>query len=645
MASSFGLTRKQVAMLAVIIFGTFIGVLNMTLVTPALPSIMRDTHVDASVAQWLTTGFTLVTAVMIPITAFFTDRFSVRNVFLAAMGLFTLGSLLAGWGPSFGVVLAGRLVQSAGEGVMMPLVGTVLMKTFPVERRGTAMGLFGIVIAFAPAIGPTLAGIIIDNATWHDLFYIVTVLSAAVVVAAFFVLERGRGERPDTRLDIPSVAASTVGFGSLLYGLSSVGSKGFDVVAGVTMAVGAVVLVFFFRRQLTMEQPMLRVSVLSNRRFLVSVVITMVVQAGLMAASVLMPIYLQNLRGFSATTTGLVMLPGAIIMGLMGLVAGRMFDKNGPRLLSLVGTGILAVTTFGFGFMNDSVGIAFLTALFTVRLFGMSLVNMPINTWGMNALDASLINHGNSVVNTLRQVAGALGTAVIVSVYTSVSTASTGELDPIHAGIHGFNMAFLVAGTLCLAGFVLTVLFVRDKPGETAKSDPDNARRTVLESVMRRDVYTLPANATVFDALRLFVERGISAAPLVDASGKAVGFVSDGDVLRFMSTRTQTVVDPIVLMSQTISDTAEGEGFSHKLDALMKMPAREIGARGVIGVDVHADLPEVCRVLGDNHLKKVAVLDEGRIVGVINRSDIAQYAMRLYVESRSGETAGAHAAA
>ena len=446
---SFGLTRKQVLMLVVMIFGTFIAVLNQTLVTPALPSIMADTGVNANTAQWLTTGFTLVNAIMIPITAFLTDRFSMRNLFLVAMAVFALGSALAGWGPNFPVILAGRLVQAAGEGVMMPLVMTELMLMFPVERRGTAMGLYGLVIGFAPALGPTAAGLIIDKASWHDLFFIVAGLSVVIWVFSAIVLEHGKGAHADATLDIPSVISSTLGFGALLYGLSVIGSDGVSVAAAVSVVAGALILVYFFRRQLKMEQPMLQVRVLANRKFLIATIIGMVVQGALMAAGILVPIYLQSLRGFSATTSGLVLLPGAVIMALMGLVAGRLFDKHGPRALSLIGTGVLTLTTFGFALLGDSTSLAWITVLYTVRLFSLSLVNMPINTWGMNALDNRLMNHGTSVSNTFRQVAGSLGTAVIVSVSTAVTSAASSTMDATHAGIHGTNMAFVVAGCLC----------------------------------------------------------------------------------------------------------------------------------------------------------------------------------------------------
>ena len=636
-----GLSRKQIVMLAVLVFGTFVTVLNQTVVAPALPSVMAEMSVDASTAQWLTTGFTLVNAIMIPITAFLTDRFTTKRLFLVSMVIFTAGSALAGWGPSFAVLLLGRLVQAAGAGILMPLVMTVLMWTFPVDKRGTAMGLFGIVIAFGPAIGPTVAGVIIDRYTWHDMFYIITVLSAIVVLIGVFVLQKGGDTNKDVTLDVPSVILSSVGFGGLLYGLSTIGSYGLraDAIAGTL--VGVVALVFFFRRQLKMEHPMLQVRVLQNRKFLIATIIGMLVQGALLAAGILVPIYLQSLMGYSATVSGLVLLPGAIIMGAMGPIAGRLFDKHGPRVLSIIGMGVLTVTTFCFAFLGTETGLITLTLLYTVRLFSLSLVNMPITTWGMNALDNELVNHGTSVNNTFRQVAGSLGTAIIVSASTIATNATSRVMTPTQASIFGIDVAFALAGVLCLIGFIMVVALVKNKPGETAELDKDNARRTVLESIMKRDVFTLPANATVAEAMQVLVDKHISAAPLVDEQGQAVGFVSDGDIMRYLSKRSTMMMDPVVMIMQTVNADGGNKDFARKLDELMTMPAKSIGAKGIIGVDVHADLPEVCRVLGENHLKKVPVLDEGQVVGVINRSDITHYSMEQYLAERDAVDAPA----
>ena len=632
--ASWGLTRKQIIMLIVLVFGTFVTVLNQTVVAPALPSIMSEMSVDAAVAQWLTTGFTLVNAIMVPITAFLTDRFTTRRLFLASMVLFTAGTALAAWGPNFPVLLAGRLVQAAGAGILMPLVMTVLMWTFPVDRRGTAMGVFGIVIAFAPAAGPTVAGIIIDQANWHVMFWIIAVLCAAVIVFAAAALERGGETNKDVKLDVASVILSTLGFGGLLYGLSAIGSYGVTADSAGGVIIGVIALAFFFRRQLRMEQPMLQVRVLTNRRFLIATIIVMLVQGALLAGGILIPILLQSYMGFSATTSGLVLLPGAIVMGAMGPVAGRLFDKHGPRVLAVIGTGVLALTTATFMFMGPGMGLITLTVIYTVRLFSLSLVNMPISTWGMNALPDKLMNHGTSVQNTFRQVAGSLGTAVIVSASTVATNMVSGSTDAVTAGVFGIHAAFAVATALSVLGFVLTVALVRNKPGDEAAADEDNAHRSLIERIMKRDVYTLPENATVLEAMQLLVNNHISAAPLVDAAGKPTGFISDGDIMRYLSKRGQMIMDPVVMIVQTVDAYSDHKDYAHKLEHLMGMKASDIGAKGIIGVSVHADLPEVCRVLGENHLKKVPVLEDGVIVGVINRSDITHFSMEKYLEER-----------
>lgn len=632
--ANWGLTRKQIIMLIVLVFGTFLTVLNQTVVAPALPSIMSEMSVDAAVAQWLTTGFTLVNAIMVPITAFLTDRFTTRRLFLASMVLFTAGTALAAWGPNFPVLLAGRLVQAAGAGILMPLVMTVLMWTFPVDRRGTAMGVFGIVIAFAPAAGPTVAGIIIDQANWHVMFWIIAVLCAAVIVFAAAALERGGKTNKDVKLDVVSVALSTLGFGGLLYGLSAIGSYGVTADSAGGVIIGVIALAFFFRRQLRMEQPMLQVRVLTNRKFLIATIIVMLVQGALLAGGILIPILLQSYMGFSATTSGLVLLPGAIVMGAMGPVAGRLFDKHGPRVLAVIGTGVLALTTAMFMFMGPGMGLITLTVIYTVRLFSLSLVNMPISTWGMNALPDKLMNHGTSVQNTFRQVAGSLGTAVIVSASTVATNMVSGSTDAVTAGVFGIHAAFAVATALCVLGFVLTVALVRNKPGDEAAADEDNAHRSLIERIMKRDVYTLPENATVLEAMQLLVNNHISAAPLVDAAGKPTGFISDGDIMRYLSKRGQMIMDPVVMIVQTVDAYSDRKDYVHKLEHLMGMKASDIGAKGIIGVSAHADLPEVCRVLGENHLKKVPVLEDGIIVGVINRSDITHFSMEKYLEER-----------
>lgn len=626
-----GITHRQTVMIVLLLFGTFVTVLNQTVVAPALPSIMVDMDINAATGQWLTTGFTLVNAIMVPVTAFLIDRFSIRNLFLFSMAIFALGSLGAAWGPNFPVLLGGRIVQAIGTGVLMPMVMTVLMLTFPLERRGFAMGLFGIVMAFGPAIGPTAAGIVIDAADWHIMFYVVTVLAASVAILTPFTMDKVDPKNPTARLDVPSVILSTIGFGSLLYSFSVIGNSGFGLEFFISFAIGAVVVVLFFKRQLSMEHPMLRVRVLLNRTFLMGTIIGMVVQAALLSVGILLPIYLQSLLGYSATASGLVLLPGALIMGIMGPIAGRWFDRHGPRVLAIVGTLMLTIGTVMLAFLGPEVSLVYVATVMAIRLFGMALINMTITTWAMNALSDDLINHGTSVNNTFRQIAGSLGTAILTSVFAMVSVSLMTSEGPTIAGVHGVDAAFAVSSVLCFIGFILVIIFVKDGAAAAKVEGARHKDQAVLVSIMKSDVFAIPSTSSVLDVMRVLVDKQISGAPVVDETGRAVGFVSDGDIMRFLSKRSHIYTDPIVMIMQASNDDAT---FDEKLDALVRMNVMDVATKGVVGISLYATLPEVCRVLGDNHLKKVPVLDEGKIVGVVNRSDITLYSMRTYLKSQ-----------
>ena len=290
---------------------------------------------------------------------------------------------------------------------------------------------------------------------------------------------------------------------------------------------------------------------------------------------------------------------------------------------------LLVISTFAFATLNDSTDVVFLTILYTVRMFSLSLVNMPITTWAMNALDNKVMNHGTSVNNTFRQVSGSLGTAILVSVYTLVAASLMGNMDSIHASIAGINISFAVSGILCTIGLIMTIIFVKNKPTVRDGEAPERTETSLLETIMRRNVFTLPASATVLDAIHMFVEKNVSAMPIVNDKNEPVGFISDGDVMRELSDRSHMYTDPVVLIMRLQRDNS---GFDEKLDALVNRNVMDIATRNTIGVDIDADLPMVCRILGDNHLKKAPVLDHGKVVGVINRSDITQYAMKSYLE-------------
>ncbi|KAB2479150.1 DHA2 family efflux MFS transporter permease subunit [Staphylococcus arlettae] len=496
-AFMFGKGTSQGKVLIAMIFGMFIAILNQTLLNVALPKINTDFNISANTGQWLMTGFMLVNGILIPISAFLFNKYSYRKLFLVAMTLFTLGSLVCGISGSFTIMMVGRVLQAIGAGILMPLGTNVFMTIFPPEKRGAAMGTLGIAMILAPAIGPTLSGYIVENYHWNIMFYgmfIIGLISLAIAYIWFRVYQ----VTTNPKADIPGIIFSTIGFGSLLYGFSEAGNNSWTAPSVViTLLLGVVFIVAFVIRELTMRVPMLNLEVLKYSGFTLTTIINMIVTMSLFGGMILLPLYLQNLRGFTPLQSGLLLLPGALIMGFMGPIAGRLLDTIGIKPLALIGTGIMTYATWELTKLNMNTTYSHLMVIYIIRSFGMSFIMMPIMTAGMNSLPQRLISHGNALSNTLRQLAGSIGTALLVTVMSTqttqyVSTYSQ-DLDKTNpfikdrlqemaqamggeqmatqkilefvqklASINGVNSAFLVATALSALAFILS-LFLRGK--------------------------------------------------------------------------------------------------------------------------------------------------------------------------------------
>lgn len=438
-------------LIAVLLTGAFITILNQTLLGTALPPIMEDLNLTESTAQWLQSIFMLVNGIMIPITAFLIERFTTRQLFLTALSLFAFGTFLAAIAPGFSTLLIGRIFQASGAGIMMPLLQTIMFIIFPIERRGTAMGMFGLVIAFAPAIGPTLSGWLVDQFPWRSVFYVVLPIALINIVAAYYLL-RNVTEQTYPKVDIPSIILSTLGFGGLLYGFSIAGNLGWGSYQFIfSLVIGGISLIVFILRQLKLEQPILEFRIFKYKVFSITTLLGMIAFVSMIGTAVILPLFMQNMLGFSALDSGLVLLPGAIIMGIMNPITGRLFDKFGARWLSIIGFTILGVTTFMFTNLSTETSFNYLAVINAFRMLSISMIMMPVTTAGLNQLPMHLIPHGSALNNTLRQVAGAVGTAMLVTVMATSAIPENG----INGLIHGVNVSFIVAGIISVLGFFL----------------------------------------------------------------------------------------------------------------------------------------------------------------------------------------------
>lgn len=448
--------------LAVLVSGAFVIILNQTLLNTALPAFMHYFDITSGAAQWVTTSFMLVNGIMIPVTAFLIEKFTTRGLFFTAMGLFIIGTLVCAIAPVYPVMLIGRVIQASAGGIIMPLMQTILFAIFPVEKRGSAMGTFGLVIAFAPAIGPSLSGWIVDHLPWQTLFYMMLPIAIIDLIIAYFLLKNVT-ERTFPRLDVLSIILSTLGFGGLLFGFGTAGDAGWiSAEVLIPLVIGAITLTLFITRQFKLEQPILEFRILRYRMFTLNTLLGMCVFIVMVGGMMVLPLYMQNMNDFSAMESGLVLLPGAAVMGLMSPVTGRVFDAIGAKWLAIAGFVLLTGTTFLFARLAPDTSFVYLAVVNTVRMFGVAMVMMPVTTAALNQLPSHLIPHGTALNNTLRQIAASVGTAALVTIM--VSAARNPETYGMAGLVHGANVAFFVAACVGILG-VIGSFFIKNSHG------------------------------------------------------------------------------------------------------------------------------------------------------------------------------------
>ncbi|MFJ6356755.1 DHA2 family efflux MFS transporter permease subunit [Pseudarthrobacter oxydans] len=457
------MSRESVTIISTLLVATFVVILNETIMNVALQRLMVDLQVDAPTVQWLSTGFMLTMAVVIPTTGFILQSLSTRAVFMLAMGLFAGGTALAAVAPGFELLLLARIIQAGGTAIMLPLLMTTILTLVPLARRGAVMGNVSIAISVAPAMGPTVSGLILEHFTWRFMFvFVLPVALAALAIGAKYLTNIGQAEK--TRLDFLSVILTVPAFGGLVYGLSQIGGghggqAGPGTTAIAALVVGVASLAVFVLRQVRLqkaEAPLLDLRAFNFRMFTVSVLLMVVAMMALFGGVILLPLYLQEVRGLGSLETGLALLPGGLAMGLLGPVIGRLFDKVGPLPLTVSGSVLMVLSLWQFSMLDAGTAVAWIVTLHVGLSFGLALLFTPAFTTGLNPLPPHLYSHGSAIMSTTQQVAGAAGTALLVSIFAVVSAAS--------GLVAGMSAAFLTATVISLAAVVLSAM-MRKTPG------------------------------------------------------------------------------------------------------------------------------------------------------------------------------------
>ncbi len=462
--------------IALLVASAFVVILNETIMSVALPRLMTDLAITAATAQWLTTGFLLTMAIVIPITGFLLARFPLRSLFFTAMSLFAAGTLIAALAPGFEMLLAGRVVQASGTAIMMPLLFTTVLNVVPATHRGRMMGVISIVIAVAPAVGPTVSGIILAALDWRWMFWLVLPIAViALILGAVWV--RNITETRDARFDVLSVVLSALGFGGLIYGLSSIGESAsghVPVPVWIPLLIGSLSLAAFVLRQLALQRTdsaLLDLRTFTSRSFSLAVVLVVVVMAALFGSLILLPIYLQQVLMLDTLTVGFMLLPGGVLMGVVAPIVGSLFDKHGPTPLVIPGMVVAAGSLWGMATFDEQSSIAWIIAVHVALNIGLGFVFTPLLTSALGSLPRKLYSHGSAIVSTIQQVAGAAGTALFITLMSvgaaNAAADGAGEIAATNTGVHA---AFVLGACVATAAVVLAC-FVR-RPAAADEAEP-----------------------------------------------------------------------------------------------------------------------------------------------------------------------------
>lgn len=458
---------KRGPIMFALIIGMFVAALNETLMGNALPELMKSFGVSATTVQWLTTAYLLVVGVLVPVTAVLQQWFTTRQMFLSAMSLFLMGTLIAAVSPEFSMLLVGRIFQAIGTGILMPLTMNTIMTIFPPEQRGGAMGLFGLVIMFAPAIGPTISGFIVDALSWRWLFYLVLPFALLSIIIGYAVL-KNVSTLTKPRIDLLSIGLSTIGFGGIVFGFSKAGELGWSVPVVIwAIAAGGAAIALFIWRQLLLKEPVMDLRAFRYPMFALVAVLLFVLLMTFFSSAIMLPMFMQGVLMMTAFKSGLILLPGGIINGLMAPVSGKLFDKFGPRVLVIPGLVIAVTALWLFTRFDEATSSGLLITVHITLMIGIALVMMPAQTAGLNQLPHHLHPHGTAILSTLQQVSGAIGTALYISVMSGGQKEYLrGTSDPQSAGemakglAAGINQAFWFGFSVALVALIIG-LFLR----------------------------------------------------------------------------------------------------------------------------------------------------------------------------------------
>lgn len=478
---------KVVPIFLAFLISGFIGLFSETALNVAFTELMRVFSISSSTIQWLTTGYLLTLGILVPVSGFLIQMYTTRQLFFTSVVFSAAGCLIASLAPHFEVLLVARVIQAVGTGLLLPLMFNTILLIFPAEKRGAAMGIIGLVVMCAPAVGPTISGLLIQTLGWHWIFGFSFLFLVVALLCGIFFMQNVSTVRK-LKIDSLSVVLSTLGFGGIVFGCSSAGegSGGWgSPTVIVSLVVGIAGLLLFVWRQLSLSKPMMNLRAFRYPMFTVGLLLVFICMTVILSSMLVLPMYLQGGLLLSTFTAGLVMLPGGVVNGIMSPISGRLFDKYGPKWMVLPGLCIMAVALWFYSNVTTVSSLALIIALHCVLMIGISMVMMSAQTNGLNQLPRELYPDGTAIMNTMQQVAGAIGTAVSVSMLTRgqaqylSQAASQNEPSVMAAALaagaqQGFTFGLIAAVVGIVAAFFFKRVNIQKQPDRSARDEGDS---------------------------------------------------------------------------------------------------------------------------------------------------------------------------
>lgn len=600
----------------------FLATFNETFLNIAFNTIGRDLGVDFSVVQWLATGYMLGAAIMVPISAFLYRRIPTKVLFLCTVSLFIIGSVVAGLSNSFIMLLIGRIIQALGSGLLIPVAMNVILDIAPRERLGSYMGIMGAMTTLGPSLSLIAAGALMSVANWHILFWVFGGLCLILfILAAIFLGNVAALGKP--KLDVLSVILIALALIGILYAISTVFTCWW--IALITFVVGIGLLIAFIIRQKHIAEPLINLAPFHTKVFNCGLILNIITLMLIFAFNIVVPYVLAE-RGVSALISSLVLFPAIFLSCIVAPIAGRLYDKFGTKFLLPTGMAMMTAFAILLAFFISSPSIILLAVLYIPFVIGSALVIGPAQSHALSHLEPQVAPHGVTIFSTGFQIAGCIGASLFSSLYSATAESFGSSKD-------AFLLVGLIVAGFALVGLIISLVINKISAKKIKPQQNQSPLKDKVNSVMITDVYTIKSSEPIINAMRLFVDKQISGCPIVDESDKFVGYISDGDIFRFLATNNTNFK---TVYSFLVTDGVEGQ-LDTKLKELLTMPAIQIAGKELYYLTPNQDLSEACNTLATSHKKKVVVLDNDKIVGIITRSAITKLIMSYSIQAYEKE--------